>query len=270
MAEEQIQQPWFLIPQDMVDVGYWHLLDTLEQNSTRLLKSNTMPQTPNENLLSNGIAAVSFIRSLGNDTISGKDIGIDKFGRLFRITANTPPTEETTTKFFEQVAFYELKFDVWNSRYQLLDQLRCYLDTAGRFPLFRESLYLVTLTRLAMEMVDTDSGCVNDRLIPQIVKECTAARDYFHSLSQCTMQLWWETGLEGGMTARKWGSFIHLVEMGELCDGDDLYDVQACVRDGLTDEVEGFINNITGICDTVNPPIEKLYSVIKKVKDKFE
>jgi hypothetical protein len=80
------------------------------KRSASLVSLRTVPADYNQFHLSNGIAAVRFLKPLGKDSFTAGDIGVDSAGRLFRTTRPFNGNAGTLERVFEaEIKTYEKK-----------------------------------------------------------------------------------------------------------------------------------------------------------------
>jgi hypothetical protein len=257
------------------NAGVVRRLYNLGKRSTRVLRSDTPPEDSDEFLLTNGMAALQFLKSLGDDTINAKEIGIDKSGRLFRVTQDNCVSLEH--EFREQVRAYEYKHERPPARNYLLDAFCTYqqMCIAGQFhTLYRtRTPYLRSLSVLVGKMLEVDFV---DDMVPRIVKQCDRFYTYFQDLFHCIKQLQYTPDLVNlAMTEQMWERLIACVNQDNQ---DDLYvrnrsEVSRLINSlnsGQLGEAKKFIDRIYDEFRPVLTALEPLQTALQRVGDMFE
>ncbi|KAK4444453.1 hypothetical protein QBC34DRAFT_429933 [Podospora aff. communis PSN243] len=162
---------------------------SIAARSTRILGPAALPpKNLHEVLLSNGLASVQFIKSLGQDKVSVEEIGVDQCGHLYRLL----PSSETdggagdqepdyTKQYFEEVNRYEEKHKIINVRAPTAAAIKAFARAARDYPDLYEYGYV---KQFAMAVRRMNEVSFNDRNIRGMLKECSACIAYYDGPEQ--------------------------------------------------------------------------------------
>ncbi|KAK4444452.1 hypothetical protein QBC34DRAFT_415268 [Podospora aff. communis PSN243] len=224
--------------------------------SENVLSPCDVPKDTDEFLLSNGIAAVDFLKSLGQDSITAEDIGIDEFGRLFRITHSNRISQEL--EFIDKVQQHDVKHGLPSVREHVVDAICQYLAEISNVP--EECTHLRNLTASVKDML-----ChFDDQRVSDICEESQGYYAYFESLFKSLAEV--EEALRPKshkvLTARLWLEFVDKVEEGGIKTREDIRAMNAALRMGQYDSMRALVEGIQDEYGGVLDIIESLFVVL--------
>lgn len=148
--------------------------------STRILGPAVFPSNRNELLLQNGLASVQFLKSLGQDKIGAKDIGIHGDGRLFRRIVQEPDDtsacQNWVEEYTEQVEKYNKKHKTDDARAATIAALDAYAEESRENPQLYGDSYVDARTIAIQSMSEVH---FDDTSIIAIVGNCKPCIQYF-------------------------------------------------------------------------------------------
>jgi len=166
----------------------------LAENSTRILGPAVFPSGPDEFLLSNGLSAIQFLQSIGDDKIEAKDIGIDRSGRLFRILPCAEGCGEGKPGVASWADEYALQVDKYNKKHKTdiaraatRRAIDAFAKASREDPSLYEGSYVSELTEAIRYMSEVH---FHDKSLMGIVDECASCiGQYEYEIAICQARL---------------------------------------------------------------------------------